>query len=320
MDDMTKIAVLDDYQKIAEHIVDWSKLPSDCDLTFFNQWIDPSNLSNDLEQFDVIAAMRERTVFDRQTIESLPNLKLLITTGMRNASIDIAAAREYGVTVCGTSGSSYSTAELTWGLILSLARNIPLEDMNIRSGKWQTSLGIDLEGRTLGVLGLGRLGGKVATIGLSFGMSVIAWSQNLTDDVASRHKAKLVTKEQLFTDSDVLTIHLQLSDRTKGIVGKHELDLMKESAYLINTSRGPIVDNKALLNALKNKSIRGAGLDVFDSEPVSEADEILKLDNTVLTPHLGYVTEEVYRIFYAETLEDILCWLAGNPVRILGGS
>jgi len=317
---MTKIAVLDDYQGVAAHMADWSNLPSDCEVTFFNQWIDASNLINELEPFDVIAAMRERTVFGRQIIENLPNLKLLITTGMRNASIDLEAARESGVSVCGTSGSSYSTAELTWGLILSLARNIPLENTSIRSGKWQTSLGIDLEGRTLGILGLGRLGGKVANIGLSFGMSVIAWSQNLTADVASMHKVKLVTKEQLFTDSDVLTIHLQLSDRTKGLVGAYELGLMKESAYLINTSRGPIVDNAALFNALRAKSIKGAGLDVFDSEPVSEADGFLNLDNTVLTPHLGYVTEEVYRIFYAETLEDILCWLAGDPVRILGGS
>jgi phosphoglycerate dehydrogenase-like enzyme len=314
---MTKIAVLDDYQNVAMNMAEWGTLSADCEVRFFNDWINPSKLSKELHDFDVIAAMRERTVFDKKTIESLTNLKLLVTTGMRNASIDIDAAHESGVLVCGTSGSSYSTAELTWGLILSLARNIPLENKNIRLANWQTSLGIDLEGKTLGILGLGRLGGKVATIGISFGMSIIAWSQNLTEDVALKHKAKLVTKEQLFAESDVLTIHLQLSDRTRGLVGEKELGLMKASSYLVNTSRSPIVDCKALIKILENKSIKGAGLDVFDVEPINVGDQLLNLDNTVLTPHIGYVTEEVYKIFYRETLENIAGWLSGNPMRIL---
>ena len=314
---MTKIAVLDDYQGVSLSMADWNSLQSSTRVEVFREWLHPDSLVDRLYEFDVIAAMRERTIFDKDVLKKLENLKLLVTTGMRNASINMDAARECGILVCGTSGSSNSTAELAWALILSLAKNIPLEDRSIRSGLWQTSLGTGLEGKVLGVLGLGKLGSKVATIGSAFGMSVIAWSQNLTHDRASMFGTTLVNKNTLFSESDFLTVHLQLSGRTIGLVGTPEFEMMKPSAYIINTSRGPIIDDSALYDALKTGSIRGAGLDVFDMEPITEGNKYVSLANTVLTPHIGYVTDESYKVFYSETVEDIQHWLDGKPIRVL---
>lgn len=314
---MTKIAVLDDYQGVSLSMADWNSLQSSTRVEVFREWLHPDSLVDRLYEFDVIAAMRERTIFGKDVLKKLDNLKLLVTTGMRNASINMDAARECGILVCGTSGSSNSTAELAWALILSLAKNIPLEDRSIRSGLWQTSLGTGLEGKVLGVLGLGKLGSKVATIGSAFGMSVIAWSQNLTHDRASMFGTTLVNKNTLFSESDFLTVHLQLSGRTIGLVGTPEFEMMKPSAYIINTSRGPIIDDSALYDALKTGSIRGAGLDVFDMEPITEGNKYVSLANTVLTPHIGYVTDESYKVFYSETVEDIQHWLDGKPIRVL---
>jgi phosphoglycerate dehydrogenase-like enzyme len=264
--------------------------------------------------------MRERTPFGRQLLERLPNLKLLITTGMRNASIDLDAAAKLGIVVCGAQGGPNTTAELAWGLILALLRQIPQEDRAIRHGHWQTTVGFALQGKVLGFLGLGRLGSRMATIGTAFGMSVISWSQNLTSERAAQFGATLVTKDELFANSDIVSIHLLLSDRTRGLVGAHELSLMKPTAYLINTSRGPIVDETALIQALQEHAIAGAGIDVFDQEPLPSEHPFKRLENIIMTPHLGYVTKETYQIFYTETIEDITAYLHGHPVRVLNPS
>ena len=312
-----QLAILDDYQGVSLSMADWNSLQSSTSVEVFREWLHPDSLVDRLYEFDVIAAMRERTIFGKDVLKKLENLRLLVTTGMRNASINMDAARECGILVCGTSGSSNSTAELAWALILSLAKNIPLEDRSIRSGLWQTSLGTGLEGKVLGVLGLGRLGSKVAAIGSAFGMSVIAWSQNLTHDRASMFGTTLVNKNTLFSESDFLTVHLQLSDRTIGLVGRPEFEMMKPTAYIINTSRGPIIDDSSLYDALKTGTIRGAGLDVFDMEPITAGNKYVSLANTVLTPHIGYVTDESYKVFYSETVEDIQHWLDGKPIRVL---
>ena len=261
--------------------------------------------------------MRERTAFPRALLERLPKLKLLVTTGMRNASIDVAAATARGIVVCGTAGLPYPTAELTWGLILALVRRIPAEDRATREGRWQISCGLGLNGKTLGVIGLGGLGSRVAKVGRAFEMGVIAWSQNLTEARAAEVGAKLVAKDELLARADVASIHLVLSDRTRGLIGARELSLMKRAAYLINTSRGPIVDESALVAAVRKGTIAGAGLDVYDDEPLAIDHPLRDLPNTVITPHLGYVTEEGYRIFYGQALEDVKAWLAGQPVRVL---
>ena len=261
--------------------------------------------------------MRERTPFGPELLGHLSDLRLLVTTGMRNASIDLDAATECGVVVCGTGGLGYPTAELTWALILALLRHIPKEDTAVRRGQWQTTVGTGLNGKMLGVLGLGRLGSQVATIGAAFGMTLIAWSQNLTAETAATYGTELVAKEDLFARSDILSIHLQLSERTRGLVGSREIGLMKPTAYLINTSRGPIIDETALIKALQGETIAGAGLDVFDHEPLGPDHPFFPLDNTVLTPHLGYVTVEGYKVFYEETIEDIAAYLRGEPMRIL---
>ena len=316
---MVKIVVLDDYQGVALSSADWSVLPQGTEITVLSHHLaGKQELVRQVGEFEVISAMRERTVFSADTLKQLPKLKLLVTTGMRNASIDLDAATELGILVCGTGGSAQATSELTWGLILSLLRHIPEENVSIRKGEWQKTIGNGLEGKTLGVLGLGRLGSQVAMVGQAFGMSVIAWSQNLTEERAFEFNAELVTKDMLFAGSDVVTIHLQLSDRTRGLVGERELALMKSSAYLINTSRGPIVDESALITALEEGWIRGAGLDVYDEEPLADTHPLSALRNTILTPHLGYVTEEGYRVFYSQTVEDIQTYLAGgNPLRLL---
>jgi phosphoglycerate dehydrogenase-like enzyme len=247
----------------------------------------------------------------------LPNLRLLVTAGMRNASIDIAAATERKVQVCGTDMLPYPTAELAWGLIIALARQIPREDRAVRTGNWQTTLGIGLKGKTLGLVGLGKLGAQVAQIGKAFGMKLIAWSQNLTAERAAEAGATMVSKDQLFAESDFVSIHLVLSPRTRGIVGAAELARMKPTAYLVNTSRGPIVDEAALLTALRADRIAGAGLDVFEPEPLPAGHPLLGLDNTVITPHLGYVTEENYRLLYGQAVENIRAFVEGKVLRPL---
>jgi phosphoglycerate dehydrogenase-like enzyme len=270
-----------------------------------------------LADFDVVVAMRERTPFPRTLLDRLPRLRLLVTTGMRNAAIDLRAAADRGVLVCGTGGLPYPTAELTWALILALARRVPREDRATREGGWQETLGIGLNGKTLGVLGLGTLGTRVARVGRALEMNVVAWSQNLTAERAAAVGATLVERDELLTRADVVTIHLVLSDRTRGLIGARELGLMRKTAYLVNTSRGQIVEEGALIRALEAGAIAGAGLDVYDEEPLPLDHRLRRLPNTVITPHLGYVTEETYRVFYAEALEDVRAFLAGAPVRVL---
>jgi phosphoglycerate dehydrogenase-like enzyme len=262
--------------------------------------------------------MRERTPFPRKMIEALPDLKLLITTGARNNSFDIKACAERGVTVCGTGSVGSPTTGIAFGLMLELTRRIGFENARLKAGEaWQVTIGRDLEGLTLGILGLGRLGQRSATVGKAFGMNTIAWSQNLTAEKAQAAGAQLVSKEDLFRKADIVTIHLVLSDRSRGLVGAKELGLMKKTSYLINTSRGPIVDEKSLIAALQAKSIAGAGLDVFDVEPLPLDHPFRKLDNVVITPHLGYVSEQNYRKYFPDIVEDIRAWLDGKPVRVI---
>ncbi len=315
---MPKVAVLDDYQNVARDMADWDSLPAGVSVDFFRDHLSvDGDVARRLEPYEIVVAMRERTPFQRTLFSRLPNLKLLVTTGMRNASIDMNAAAEHGVTVCGTDGLPYPTAELTWALILALARKVPTEDVATRNGEWQVTTGEGLQGKTLGVIGLGRLGSQVARIGGAFGMSLVAWSQNLTDERAAEFGASLVSKDELLRESDIVTIHLVLSDRTRGLLDERELSLMKPSAYLVNTSRGPIVDESALVAALESSAIAGAGLDVFDIEPLPLDHKLRSLPNTVLTPHMGYVTAETYRIFYGDAVEDIAAFLSGNSVRVL---
>jgi len=315
---MSRVAILDDYQNVARHMADWSSLPAGSDVVVFADHLkDAGAVAARLADFEAVVAMRERTAFPRALLERLPRLKLLVTTGMRNASIDVAAATERGIVVCGTAGLPYPTAELTWGLILALMRRIPAEDRATREGRWQVSCGLGLNGKTLGVIGLGGLGSRVAKVGRAFEMDVIAWSQNLTEARAAEVGAKLVAKDELLARADVASIHLVLSDRTRGLIGARELALMKPTAYLINTSRGPIVDEGALVAAVRKGTIAGAGLDVYDDEPLALDHPLRNLPNTVITPHLGYVTEEGYRIFYGQALEDVKAWLAGQPVRVI---
>ncbi|PON17455.1 hydroxyacid dehydrogenase [Candidatus Entotheonella serta] len=315
---MTRVALLDDYQDVALQMADWQSLPADVDVQVFRDHLsDEDALVERLQDMDIIMAMRERTPFQRSLLERLPNLKLLITAAMRNASIDLQAASDCGVIVCGTEGLGYPTAELTWGLILSLMRRIPREDQATRNGQWQVTTGLGLQGKTLGLMGLGRLGSQVAAVGKAFQMNVIAWSQNLTAERAAEHGATLVSKDGLIAQSDILSIHLILSDRTRGLIGARELIAMKSTAYLVNTSRGPIVDEPALIYALENGSIAGAGLDVFDVEPLPLDHPFRRLENIVITPHIGYVTDETYRVFYGDALEDIQAFLKGKPVRVL---
>ncbi len=313
-----RIAVIDDYQNVARDMADWNRLPAGSDVRFFHDHLaDHGALRERLSDFQVIVAMRERTPFPAALIEALPKLKLLITTGMRNASFDLDAASRAGVLVCGTDGVGSPPAELTWGLILALARHIPREHAAMQAGKWQSTLGTMLHGKTLGLLGLGRLGGMAARVGGAFGMELIAWSQNLTAERANEAGSTLVEKDALFARSDFLCIHLVLSERTRGLVGARELGLMKPTAYLINISRGPIVDEAALVAALQAKRIAGAGLDVFDVEPLPAGHALRRLENVVLTPHLGYVTVDGYRKQYAGALEDIIAFLDGNAKRAL---
>ena len=315
---MTRIALLDDYQEVALQSAPWDTLPGHCKVKVFHDHLSREGaLAGRLRGFDVVMALRERSPFLRSMLERLPDLKLLATAGMRNAAIDLECATELGICVCGTGAIGASTVELTWGLILAVTRQIPQEDRATRAGNWQRSLGVGLTGKTLGILALGRLGSQVGAIGRAFGMNLIAWSENLSEERARECGAERVSKEDLLRRSDVLTIHTKLSERTQGLLGRKELALMKPSAFLVNTSRGPIVEEAALLEVLRNKAIAGAGLDVFDQEPLPAGHPLLGLDNVVLTPHLGYVTEEVYRVFYGETLENILAFVKEEPTRVL---
>jgi len=313
-----RVAILDDYQGVALSLADWGSLDASVE-SFRDHMADDDAVVARLEGFDVVVAMRERTPFDRPRLERLPALRLLVTTGMANASIDLEAARSRGVVVCGTAGSSASTVELTWALILAVARRVCAEDARIRAGGWQQELGFELSGRTLGVVGLGRLGSAVAAIGQAFGMSVIAWSQNLDAAHARELGVEPVEKLELFSRADVVTVHVRLSDRTRGLVGAPELAAMRRSAVLVNTSRGPVLDTAALLAALEAGTIAGAGLDVFDVEPLPPGDPLRAAPNTVLTPHIGYVSRGSYEIYYREAVEDIAAWARGEPVRVLNG-
>jgi phosphoglycerate dehydrogenase-like enzyme len=315
---MMRVAILDDYQGVALRLADWQSLHPEAQMQAFTDHLDDRDaLARRLHAFECVVLMRERTPFPRAVFEKLPNLRLLITAGMRNASIDLAAATEHRVQVCGTEMLGYPTAELTWGSILALLRQIPREEEALRQGRWQTTLGIGVRGKTLGVLGLGKLGTQVAAVGKTFGMNLIAWSQNLTAERAAAAGARLVAKEELFAAADIVTIHVVLSERTRGIVGVADLARMKKTAYLINTSRGPIVDETALIAALRERRIAGAALDVFEPEPLPPRHPLTTLDNLLLTPHLGYVTEENYRLLYAQAVEDIRAFLDGKVLRPL---
>ena len=308
-----KIAILDDYQNVALKLADWSVLAGRAEITVFNDHIaDPASVIDRLLPFDVVCVMRERTPLPRDIIERLPQLKLIASTGSRNASIDMAAAAARGISVTETGYSSVPTIELTWALILASARHIVSQGNAVRAGGWQTTIGQELEGKVLGVVGLGRVGGQVARIGLAFGMKIIAWSQNLTPEMAGAAGAVLVPKSELFRQADIVTIHLILSRRTRGIIGAAEFAVMKPTARFINTSRGPIVDEAALIAALQSRAIAGAALDVFDQEPLPAGHPFRLLDNVLATPHIGYVGEDLYRVFYRDAVASISAWLDGR--------
>ena len=310
-----KITVLDDYQDVALGTGAWDRL--DAEVVALHEHLLGDELVAALSGSEVVVAMRERTPFDRVLLDRLTDLRLLVTTGMANASIDLDAARERGVLVCGTRSRQAGPAELTWALVLAVTRRVAYEDAAVRAGGWQTTIGPELSGRTLGVLGLGRLGSIVAGYGRAFGMRVLAWSANLDPGHARELGVEPVTLDDLLTRSDVVSVHLKLSDRTRGLLGARELDLIGPDGYLVNTSRGPIVDEAALVEALRTGRIAGAGLDVFDVEPLPADHPLRTVPRAVLTPHIGYVALDAYRVFYADAVEDVVAWLAGEPVRVL---
>jgi D-3-phosphoglycerate dehydrogenase len=312
-------AILDDYQNVAKSVADWSGIEREVQFRVFDEAFGgPDKVIAALKDCAVVCLMRERTPFGADIVNALPNLKLIVTSGMRNAAIDVGAAAARNVPVCGTESLATPTAELTFGLILELTRHIGAENARLKAGaRWQSTLGIDLREKTLGIIGLGKLGSQVATIGNAFGMKVIAWSQNLTAERAKQHGATLASKEDLLRTADFVTVHVPLSGRSKGLIGAAELALMKPTAFFINTSRGPVADEKAIEAALKSKKIAGAGIDVYDEEPLPLDHPFRKLDNIVITPHLGYVTTENYKRFYGQMVEDIRAWLDGKPIRVI---
>jgi phosphoglycerate dehydrogenase-like enzyme len=314
-----RCAILDDYQNVALQMADWSKVAADLDIRVFNEpFGGPDDAARALQGFGIISAMRERTPFPRAMLEALPDLRLLITTGMVNRAIDLDAAKERNVTVCGTPAFGSPTTGIAWGLILELTRRIGCENARLKAGAlWQSVVGTDVEGLTLGIIGLGKLGTRVADVGKAFRMKVLTWSQNLTPERAREAGVDYATKEDLFRQSDIISIHVPLSARSRGLVGAKELGLMKPSALLINTSRGPIIDEAPLLAALRNKQIAGAGFDVFDIEPLPLDHPLRKLDNVVITPHLGYVSQQNYRAYFAGIVDDIRGFLDGKPVRVI---
>jgi phosphoglycerate dehydrogenase-like enzyme len=317
-----RCAILDDYQRVALSIADWTPLADRVDVQAFARHFDTDDeLVAAIGDCAIAVAMRERTPFPRRLIARLPNLELLVTTGMRNASIDVAAAADHGVVVCGTPTAGQPAAELTWALILALLRRLPQENAAFRAdGPWQSTLGHDLAGKTLGVIGLGKLGTRVAAVARAFGMNVTAWSRNLTADRCRDAGVTLAgSLDALLESADIVTLHIVLSGRTHGLLGERELRRMKPTAVLINTSRGPLVDERALIAALSAGTIAGAGLDVFDIEPLPPNHPFRRLPNVLATPHLGYVTAENYRALYGGAVEDIAAWLDGAPLRVLPG-
>lgn len=316
-----RVAVLDDYQGVALSVADWAPVLRLAEVDAITSHFDnPQLLTAALRPYDVIVAMRERTDFPRAVLEQLPNLRLLVTTGAQNAAIDIQACQGLGITVSATKASSGSTAELTWALILSAARRLDLELSSVRAGGWITGLGSGLRGRTLGVLGLGRLGAQVAKIGLAFGMDVVGWSENLSEARAQEVGARLVTRDELFSVSDVVSVHLVLSDRTRGLIGGPELRAMKPTAWLVNTSRGPICDESALLVACQEGWISGAALDVYSEEPLPPNHPLRHTPNILASPHIGYVTQETYAAWFEDVIEDIVAFSEGSPLRVLTGA
>lgn len=315
---MTRVAILDDFQNVALRLADWSEIAKRAEITLFADNLrETERVVERLQPFDVIVAMRERTPFSRDRIEALPNLRLLVTTGMWNRAIDVAAAAERGIVVCGTESSRHAPVELTWALILGLARHVAAEDAAMRAGGWQTTLGMELHGKTLGVLGMGRLGTEVARIGQAFGMRCIAWSQNLTPARCAELGVAYASKDEFFASADILTIHVVLSDRTRNLIGRGELAKMKRTALLVNTSRGAIVDTEALLAALHAGTIGGGAIDVYDEEPLPQTHPLRRAPRTLLTPHIGITTEDNYRTYYTHAVEDILAYVNGNPIRML---
>jgi phosphoglycerate dehydrogenase-like enzyme len=315
-----RLSILDDYQGVALDMADWSPLEGRAEIVVERRpFADEDEAARVLANSEIVAAMRERTPFPRSLVERLPNLKLLNTTGMRNASFDLAALRDRGVVVCGTQGGGLDTAELTWGLIIGAARRIAEDHRSMREGLWQTRIGNRLEGRTLGVLGLGRLGSAVARVGLAFDMKVIAWSPNLTAERAAAVGVERVEKETLLRQSDVLSVHMVLSPRSRGLVGRNDIALMKKTAILVNTSRGPIVDTYAVIEALEAGRLGYAAFDVYDREPLPGDHPLRRTRNVLLTPHIGYVTEENYRSSYPQIVENIVAFLDGRPVRVIQG-
>ena len=317
---MIRVAVLDDYQRRAARWADWRSLGADVDVEFFAEPIEPDRLPERLAGFDVLVLMRERTAFGREVLERLPDLRLVVTTGMRNASLDVAFLREHGVLVCGTgmpgpNAGVPSTVEVAWALILAVAKRVTIEDHALRAGRWQLDLPVNLAGATLGLAGLGNLGAAMVGPARAFGMEVIAWSEHLTAQRAAQVGVHAVTRDALLARSDVLSIHLVLSARTRGLLGAAELAAMQPTAVLINTSRGPIVDEAALVAALRGGVIAAAGLDVYDSEPLPAGHPLTTLRNAVLLPHLGYVSEGAMRAMYAEVVQDIAAWRAGEELR-----
>ncbi|WP_291280260.1 D-2-hydroxyacid dehydrogenase family protein [Galactobacter sp.] len=315
-----RICILDDYQSAASECAEWERLAAlGHQVDFLHHPVtDTEALVEAVGDAEVLVAMRERTGFDAERFGALTRLRLLVTTGRANASIDLEAAADHGITVCNTDSPASATVELTWSLILGLVRHLPHEVAAMRRGRWQSTVGSDLDGATLGVVGLGRIGSRVAQVGQAFGMNVVAWSQNLTDEAVSTIPGvRRVDQEELFASADVVSVHYKLSPRSAGLIGADQLGLMKPSAILVNTARGPLVDNDALVQALDSGAVAGAALDVYDQEPLPADHPLRDAPNLLMTPHLGYVTDNTYRTFYGQALEDIEAWLNGSPIRVL---
>jgi phosphoglycerate dehydrogenase-like enzyme len=313
-----RLAILDDYEEAALSLGNWGSLRPEIETDVYRDHLAKADdLVQRLQPYDILVVMRERTPFPRDLIAQLPNLKLLVTTGAKNQAVDVAACKERGIVVSGTHSSKTPPAELTWGLILSLLRRIPQLDRSARNGRWGDGIGMGLDGKVLGLLGLGHVGTLVAKVGAAFNMKVAAWSQNLTAERAAAAGAVRVEKEELFKMADILSVHLVLSERTRGLVGAREIGWMKPSACIINTSRGPIIHEQALVDALRNGRIAGAGLDVFETEPLPPDHPLLSMPHTVITPHVGYVTRENFRTYFTQAVEDIAAWQKGQPIRLL---
>ena len=313
-----KVAIIDDYQGVAEQLVDWSTFKDSCEIKVFNQpFENEDHAIENLKSFNALLIMRERTPMTKKLMDGCPNLKFIATSGMRNLGIDLEHAKSKGIIVSGSEGNKYPTAELTWALILGLARNIKQESENMYQGYWQTTIGFELKGKTLGIMGLGNLGSMVAKVGKAFGMEVIAWSENLKLAHAEKHDVIAVTKEELFEKSDFLTIHYLLSDRSRNLVKYDDISKMKKTAFIINTSRGPIINEDDLIKALQDEIIAGAGLDVYEIEPLPENHKLRFLPNVLLTPHIGYVTLDNYAKWYNQMAEDLQAFLDGQPIRVL---